>query len=236
MTGGVLATLLLAGAPWAAAQPTRQVELELVLAVDTSTSVDDTEFSLQREGLAAAFVAADVLSAIRAAGDLGIAVALVHWSGVGRQHLVVDWTLIREAADGLGFSRAVAAAPRASIGMTDIGGAIAFALEAIETNAFSGRRRVIDVSGDGSSDAARVAAERDRAVARGATINGLVIENEDIDLGELAKIDVREHYADHVIGGVGAFMMTARDFEDFATVIRRKLIREIAGPATAMSD
>lgn len=225
---GILAILL--AFPANAQQP---VDLELVLAIDTSTSVDATEFRLQRDGLADAFRHPDVVGAIEAAGDLGIAVTVVQWSGRARQRTVVDWMHMRNGGEAAQFADRIAAAPRKIEGMTDIAGAVDFGVARLNDNAFTGRRQVIDISGDGSSDATRSEMARNRAVARGITVNGLVIYNEDIDLAELAKIDVRDHYANHVIGGVGAFMMTAADFEDFRVAIRRKLVREITGPATA---
>jgi hypothetical protein len=229
----LLAVALAAGSPGPHAQGGGAVDLELVLAIDTSTSVDAQEFQLQRRGLADAFLHPDVVRAIRGAGERGIAVTLVEWSGARRQATVVGWTHVYDAQSAAALSARIAAAPRALDGFTDIAGAIRYSVAAIETNAYEGSRLAIDVSGDGSSDPQSSARERDRAVARGITVNGLVIYNEDIDLAELANIDVREHYADNVIGGPGAFMMTAEDFTDFAIAIRRKLVREIAGPATA---
>lgn len=233
VSAGVLAFLFLVSSPNLRAQTLQVVDLELVLAIDVSTSVDAAEFELQRQGLSQAFLHPDVVGAVSAAGDLGIAVALVQWSGRGRQHLSVDWSLVTDAASAATFANRIAAAPRSIEGMTAIGDAIDFSAAALAANTFQGRRLVIDVSGDGTGQAARSAAARDRAVARGITVNGLVIDNEDIDLGELAKLDVRAHYSNHVIGGFGAFLMNATDFVDFRTVIRRKLVREIIGPATA---
>ncbi|MEM8813147.1 MAG: DUF1194 domain-containing protein [Pseudomonadota bacterium] len=214
-------------------QEREPVDLELVLAIDASTSVDEAEFALQREGLANAFRHPDVIAAIQSAGELGIAVAVVQWASRGRQTLSVDWTRIRTDQDGTRMARRIAEAPRYVTGLTDIAGAIRFSLQSLDTNRFEGRRRVIDVSGDGSGNAAESEAARNVALARNVVINGLVIDNEDIDLGELAKIDIRDHYARHVVGGPGAFLMNATDFVDFERAIRRKLIREILGPAIA---
>jgi len=230
---GLFAFLALASPQILQSQGLQAVDLELVLAIDVSTSVDAAEFELQRQGLSQAFLHPDVVGAVGAAGDLGIAVAVIQWSGQGRQHLSVNWAHITDAASAAGFAANIAAAPRSIDGMTAIGDAIDFSAAALTGNTYRGRRQVIDVSGDGTGHAARSAAARDRAVARGITVNGLVIDNEDIDLGELAKLDVRAHYANHVIGGFGAFLMNASDFIDFRTVIRRKLVREITGPATA---
>ncbi len=212
------------------------VDLELVLAIDASASVDWKEFWLQRDGLAAAFRHETVVGAIEAAGDHGIAVTLVQWSGTGRQSTVVGWTHIRDRRTSEAFSDRIALTGRALTGMTDIGGAIDFSSFRLAANRFRGRRQVIDVSGDGSGrpDVSRQA--RDRAVARGITINGLVIYSEDIDLAELADIELRAHYADNVIGGHGAFLMSADGFSDFAIAIRRKLVREILGPALSRPD
>lgn len=221
------------GAVTGHAQTSRIVDLELVLAIDASTSVDAEEFALQRQGLAEAFLHPDVVGAIQAAGDLGVAVTIIQWSGSGQQFVSVPWALVRDRDSAAQFSQRIRQAPRSIEGMTAIGDAINFSVAALQANAFEGRRLVIDVSGDGSGDARTSEAGRDRAVSRGITVNGLVIDNEDIDLGVLAKLDVRDHYANHVIGGFGAFLMNAADFGDFRIAIRRKLVREITGPATA---
>ena len=209
------------------------VDLELVLAIDSSTSVDDREFELQRQGLSQAFLHPDVIGAIRAAGDLGVAVSVVQWSGKNRQHTSVEWSLVRDRPSAAALSAKIATAARSIKGMTDIGSAVRYSIGTLENNSYRGQRLVIDVSGDGSGNAANAQAARNLAISRGIVINGLVIDNEDIDLGELAKIDLRAHYANYVIGGFGAFLMNATDFNDFRTAIRRKLVREITGPATA---
>lgn len=231
------ATAVLALLAFTADNPTARaqqaVELELVLAIDTSTSVDDREFELQTKGLAEAFLHPDVVNAIQLAGPRGIAISVTHWAGQNQQATVVDWQLVSDGQTAAGLAARIAAVPRTIRGLTDIAGAIDHAVDGIEANAFAGERRVIDISGDGSSDAASSRAARDAANALGITINGLVIHQQDYSLGELANIDLREHYARNVIGGPGAFMMTASDFEDFRVSIRRKLVREITGPLSA---
>lgn len=223
---------LLASVPISAAQ-TRQVALELVLAVDTSTSVDEREFRLQRDGLAQAFAHPDIVSAIEGMGNVGIAVTLIEWAGKGQQDTIVDWTLLNNKTSVLNFASKVSQAPRAFSGMTDIGGGIAYAVEQIEDNAFEGYRKVIDVSGDGSSSVDTSQRQRDRAIASGITINGLVIFTEEYDLGVLAEIDLIQHYSNKVIGGPGAFLMTAQNFESFEIAIKNKLLREILGGSIA---
>lgn len=211
----------------------RPVALELVLAIDTSTSVDEDEFQLQRDGLAAAFSHPDVIAVIEGMGSAGIAVQVVEWAGTDNQHVVVDWSLLTDQSSSVLFAARINAAPRLIRGLTDIGSVVRFSVDELETNAFVGARRVIDVSGDGASSVDGVGRERDRAISRGITINGLVIFNKDYDQSSLAEVDLIQHYSNKVIGGNGAFLMTARGFEDFRTAIRAKLIREILGTGLA---
>ena len=213
-------------------QAKTRVALELVLALDISSSVDEAEFELQRQGLANAFLHRDVINAIHAVG--GIAVSVVYWAGNTQQANVVEWMAVGDEVSAAKLAVKIASSPRIFAGLTDISGAINYSVELLENNDFDGRRRAIDVSGDGTSDALRDRLARDNAVARDLTINGLVILNEDYDLAELANINIRNHYANNVIGGKGAFMMSARDFEDFHVAIRRKLVREIFGPNIAL--
>ena len=203
------------------------VELELVLAVDASSSVDDAEFALQMRGIAAAFRDADVQAAIDGAGGRGIAVALIQWSDFVGQRKTVDWTLVRDAAGAAALADDIAAAGRAIPGGgTAIYGVVNFTLHELDVNGYDGRRRVIDVSGDGRSDLlVPTTAARDRAVRRGVVVNGLAI------LDDEPMLD--EYYRRYVIGGPGAFVMTAADYDAFAEAIAAKLIREIAGPRVA---
>lgn len=217
----------------ARAQSGQPVDLELVLAVDTSTSVDEQEFALQTQGLAEAFLHPDVVNAIRLAGRKGVAVSVVHWAGAGAQATAVDWFVVRDSASAAALSRRIASTARVLNGMTDIAGVLQFSMRSILSNGLDGARRVIDVSGDGTGNAGKDAAARDQALAQGIVVNGLVINNVDYSLGELANIDLYSHYRDNVIGGLGAFLMTAKDYDDFRVAIRRKLVREIIGPVSA---
>ena len=231
--GAVLlaAALTVAAVTAAAQQPAPysefSVDLELVLAVDASSSVSEAEFELQIQGLAEAFRDPRVLQAVRASGDLGLAVAMIQWSDARKQFLAVDWTLVTDAEAAVAFAKEIAATPRYVIGGgTAIGSALKFALRQFDNNDFNGRRRVIDVSGDGrANQGAHPAALRDAAVALGITINGLAIVNEDPA--------VADYYRVNVIGGTGAFIMTANDYESYALAILIKLIKEIAGAPIA---
>jgi hypothetical protein len=213
-----ISAVLVDTAPVAAGTP---VELELVLAVDVSSSVDDGEFELQMRGIAAAFRHPGVQAAIHAAGDRGIAVTVIQWSEFVHQRKIIDWTLVRNAADAAALATDIATAGRAIPGGgTAIYGAIEFALHEFVANGFDGQRRVIDVSGDGRSDLlVPTTAARDRAVSRGVAINGLVILNDEPDLDR--------YYRANVIGGADAFVTRVDDFKDFAAAMVTKLIREI---------
>lgn len=213
-------------APGPAAAQNRPVDLELVLAVDVSASVSDQEFDLQMRGLAEAFRHRSVAQAIRAAGDLGLAVALIQWADY-RQHAVsVDWTLLHDSESAHQFAKQLDAVRRTVAGSTAIGGALEFAILGLEGNGFEGRRKVVDVSGDGRNNQGLAAwLARDMATARGITVNGLAILNEDPTLDR--------YYRSNVIGGIGAFVMTANDYEAYRLAILTKLIREIAGAPTA---
>ena len=134
------------------------------------------------------------------------------------------------------MSAKISQIPRALNGQTDIGGAINYSASKINNNGFEGTRRVIDVSGDGAGDSIRAQTARDAAIQQGITINALLIRNEDPIIGQLAQIDIEDHYQNDVIGGDGAFIIIADDFQDFQVAIRRKLVREITGSLAAQLD
>jgi hypothetical protein len=213
-----LAALTVLGARPAAAG---EVDLQLVLAVDSSSSVSMDEYYLQLEGYAAAFRHPDLLKAIQSGPRQAIAVALFEWAGVGRQKINFAWRRLDDAASLEAFAAELAAAPRLVLGGdTAIGEAIDFALDLLDRAEVRGARRVIDISGDGISNRGRSPdAARDDAVFRGVTVNGLAILNE--------EPDVDTFYGAFVIGGPGAFLLTARDYSDFAEAIVKKLVREV---------
>ena len=213
----------------ATAQELTPVDLELVLAIDTSASVDRREYDLQMEGVARAFRDPAVIAAIRSAGPTGIAVTVVHWSSAHQQRKVVPWTQIRNGFQARAFADTVAARQqRLYTGSTGVGTALMFGERAIRTNRFDGRRKTIDISGDGVNNSGSLPEfVRDRVVATGVTINGLAILNESPFLDR--------YYERLVIGGPGSFVMTAAKYENVIEALRKKLIREIAS-ATALND
>jgi hypothetical protein len=231
LTFVVLVLAAIAGAPGRArAEP---VDLELVLAVDVSRSIDAFEFDLQRRGYGDAFRSAQVLDAIRSGARQRIAVTLVEWAGAELQAVIVDWALIDDAVSAVSFADAVLYAPRPFAGWTSISGAIDFAAAMFVNNNYEGARLDIDVSGDGINNSGRAASlARDAAVANGITINGLVILNDrpnPVSGGIASPVTLDEFYLAEVIGGSGAFLMTVSDFRNFAQAVTAKLLREIAG-------
>jgi Protein of unknown function (DUF1194) len=199
------------------------VDLQLVLAVDVSGSVNQTRFELQRDGYVAAFRNARVLETIRSGPHQAIAITMVQWTGPALQVHVVPWMRVADADSAEAFAAAVAAAPRQLFGGgTSISGAIDYAATLFRESRFRGTRRVIDISGDGSNNRGRlVNLARDEAVAAEIGINGLPI---------LAlEPDLDGYYERNVIGGPGAFVIAAKDYEAFADAILKKLITEIAG-------
>lgn len=204
------------------------VELELVLAVDTSASVDAGEYLLQMTGISKALRDPEVVAAIEAYGDIGIALTLVHWSAEAVQ--VVQWAHVTDQPSAARIAGDIERTPRTALGATTaIGSAIAYSNELLSTNAFLGRRRSIDVSGDGKNNfGLPIWVQRNRVAAQGITVNGLAVIDGDPTL--LA------YYRDHVIVGPGAFVLTANDFGDFAHAFREKLLREIRSPVANRGD
>lgn len=226
----VLLALLL-GLPATAAET---VDLQLVLAVDVSRSVDDEEFQLQREGYAEALQDPRVLASILSGSHRSIGVTYMEWSNAHLQRQVVKWTRISDGEGAALFAEAILAAPRSFAGWTSISGAIDYAMWLFETSPFTSERQVIDVSGDGSNNSGRPVGEaRDDALRLGVTINGLPIVNERPSPWLPAEPNLDEYYVKNVIGGPGSFMIVAEDFATFKTAILNKLIREIAAVPAA---
>jgi hypothetical protein len=198
------------------------VAIALVLAVDTSGSVSAGRFELQKQGYAAAFRSPQVLNAIRSLDTQSIAVTMMQWTGPKLHAVVVDWTQIKDENSANDFAGAIEAAPRQLFGGgTSISGAIDYSRLLLVQSPFNGVRRVIDISGDGSNNSGRPVTEaRDEAVRDGIGINGLPI------LSIEPLLD--RYYYDNVIGGPGAFMIPATNYDTFADAVLKKLITEIA--------
>ncbi len=196
-------------------------ELALVLAIDISGSVDQQEYRIQMDGLAAALNDPTVQDALL---DSKAQIAVLHWTGASRQVLISNWRQMNERADVIEIGRIVSKAPREYRHFsTAIGDALIVAADLLGRVGDSCERQVVDVSGDGpSNEGADVSVVRDSLVRGGVQINGLAIETTDKTL--------TDYYRNNVIGGPGAFVLTAKTFEDYPRAIRRKLLREITKP------
>jgi hypothetical protein len=213
------------------------VDLALVLVTDVSRSVDDSEFALEKDGYAAAFTSAQVLSAIKS-GPLGaIAVSYVEFASGFEVKTVLDWTIIRDPASAKAFIDKLTAAPRSYWGRTAISAGIDHAVGMLAESGLNPSRRTIDVCGDGTNNAGReVSAARDDALAAGITINGLAIINEHPVSWTFAHVQppggLQNYYRENVTGGPGSFVLEVHDFKAFGDAMTRKLVAEIAsGPA-----
>ncbi|MCS3498868.1 hypothetical protein M2189_002172 [Bradyrhizobium japonicum] len=206
------------------------VDVELVLAVDVSYSMDPGELLLQREGYAEAIVSNEFLQAIKAGPNRRLALVYVEWSGPNDQKIIVPWRLIDSHESAAAVAAEIAKAPVRVGSRTSISGAINFALPLFDADPYRGLRRVIDVSGDGANnDGSPVTIARDAALARGITINGLPIMLEGRLPSQMDIDDLDLYYEDCVIGGAGSFMVTIRSRDGFKEAIRTKLVLEVAG-------
>lgn len=222
----VMIGLLTMPAAQLAAEP---VDLELILAVDVSGSIDPDEARMQREGYIAAFNSPQVIEAIRHGFHGRIAALYFEWAGLGYNRLLADWTVIHDNASAAAFRAILQDTPPERMPRTSISQAIDYAMPQFARSPHQGKRRVIDISGDGPNNWGRPVTEaRDEAVAAGITINGLPIVNDRPSFGSPQAANLDLYYTDCVIGGPSAFIIVAQGFEDFSRAVRRKLILEIA--------
>jgi hypothetical protein len=216
-----IAWLLLLTAVAPARAETRP-DIALVLAVDVSLSIDSEEFALQRAGYAAAFRDPRVVEAITSTGSGAMAVTYVQWSGASEQRQIIGWRIVDDSTSAAVFADELAAAERlVASGSTSLSGAIDVSVKLLrESPAVEAPRRVIDISGDGYNNSGRLPTyARDEALAQGITINGLaILKNEPLLDG---------YYERNVMGGPGAFVLTANGFDDFAEALLNKLVREV---------
>ena len=211
---------------------TQKVDLELVLLADASRSIDDEEIRLQREGYAAAFSHAQVLGAITSGLHRRIAVTYVEWGSAESQDIVVPWTIIEGPRSAAAFIAALRSSPRIANGPNAIGSAIATGHALIEANDLQGTRRIIDFSGDSAYSFGGIPVDQARVLALGdgITINGLAILCRTPGCsGRPVGYDLEEAYRRYIIGGPGAFVVTADGNQSFAEAVLRKLLLEVAG-------
>jgi hypothetical protein len=217
--------------PGAVAQT--RVDLELVIAVDVSLSMDLDEQQLQRDGYVAAFRDPELHRAITSGGYGRIAVVYMEWAGPSWQTVTIPWTVIDSPAAARAFADRLAAQPISRQRLTSIGAALQFARGLFAGSGAAGLRRVVDISGDGPNNSGPPAAEaRDALVSQGVVVNGLpiVLKAASPSFFDLADLD--RYYAACVIGGAGAFMVPVKDIAELKEAIRRKLLLEISGLAS----
>jgi len=228
---GSLATL-------AAATPSRAdtaVDLQLVLAVDVSRSIDEEEAELQRRGYVEALSNERVIDAILSGEHRRIAVCYTEWAGTHYQVVVLDWTLIDSASAARRFADRLAEAPRTSQSWTAVGAALAHAGQRFDNSGYTAKRRVVDISGDGrTNDGPPAEIVRDGLVSRGIVINGLPVMMNRTNFGRPPDLTLDKYYEENVIGGPGSFVIVADNFDQFGRAVRTKLVREIseAPPST----
>lgn len=209
------------------------VDLLLVLAADVSRSIDAPKFELQRTGYSTAFTNPRVLNAITSGPNGRIAICFTEWSGIGAQKVVVDWMVVGDAASGREFGDKILEAARSFADRTSISGGIEFAMTEFDRAPMTAGRRVIDISGDGTNNAGReVTAARDEALAKGVTINGLVILSDKPNAWNADHTNppggLASYYRENVIGGPAAFVLVAENFNSFGDALINKLVAEIA--------
>jgi len=206
------------------------VDVELVLAVDVSYSMDLDELALQREGYAQAIVSKEFLQALKSGPNGRIAITYFEWAASTDQKIIIPWRVIDgpETADAV--ANEILKTPIRRASRTSISGAINFAMPLFDENPHRGLRRVIDISGDGpNNNGAPVVIARDAAVEKGVVINGLPIMVKEPSYSTMDIDNLDLYYEDCVIGGPGAFVVTIKDRDKFKEAIRTKLLMEVAG-------
>ena len=206
------------------------VDIELVLAVDVSYSMDMDELAIQREGYAQAIVSKEFLQALKSLPNGKISVTYFEWAASSDQKIIIPWRVIDgpETADAVANEIMKTPVRRAS--RTSISGAINFAMPLFDENPYPGLRRVIDISGDGpNNNGAPVTGARDAALEKGITINGLPIMVKEPSYSTMDIDNLDFYYEDCVIGGPGSFVVAIKDRDKFKEAIRTKLVLEVAG-------
>jgi hypothetical protein len=212
------------------AQAQTPVDLELVIAVDVSLSMDLDEQRVQREGYVAAFRDPELHKAIVSGPHGRIAVVYMEWAGPISQSVVIPWTMIEGPQAALAFADRLEALPISRARLTSISAALQFAKDLFPGSGVKGIRRVVDVSGDGPNNSGPlVVPVRDALVADGIVINGLPIVLRAATPSFFDLSDLDRYYAECVIGGTGSFMVPVRDIAELKAAIRRKLLLEISG-------
>jgi hypothetical protein len=228
----VVAAIALAALRSPAAGELVGVDLQLVIAIDVSASMNESRRRVQREGYARAIRSAEVLAAIKSGPHGRIAIACFGWASPDYQRVIAPWTIVESRPDADAVAHAIEQEPLAPEGGTSISAALLFSERLLHAADVRADRKIIDVSGDGPNNSGpllRLA--RDSVLAHGVTINGLAIAlltKEERTFGPFAPTTIQSYYQDCVIGGAGAFVIAVAEVGDFESAIRTKLTREIA--------
>lgn len=229
---GSLAAL---AAPMPATAADLPVDLQLVLAVDVSRSIDEVEAELQRRGYVEALTNNRIVDAILSGEHKRIALCYTEWAGTHYQVVVIDWTVIDSPSAARSFAEKLSEAPRQSQSWTAVGAALAHAGQRFDGSGFTSKRRVIDVSGDGrTNDGPPAEMVRDRLVAQGIVVNGLPVMMNRSNFGRPPDLMLDKYYEENVIGGAGSFIIVADDFDHFGRAVRTKLVREISSTGSTL--
>jgi hypothetical protein len=206
------------------------VDVQLVLAVDISYSMDFDELALQREGYITALTSKEFIDALRNGAHGKIALIYIEWAGTHEQTIVVPWTLISDRASAEAFVAKLSAAPIRRTYRTSISGGLIFSAAQFANSDFKGVRRVIDISGDGTNNQGPlIEPTRDEIIAKGIVINGLPLQLK-MPVGSMLDINnLHEYYEDCVIGGPGSFSIPVKERSQFINAVRQKLILEVSG-------
>jgi hypothetical protein len=236
VAGALAATVVAAPGPKLQAEHAAEkdapnaVDVELIIAVDVSYSMDMDELAIQREGYAQAIMSKEFLQALKAGPNGKVAVTYFEWAASSDQKIIIPWRLIDgpETADAVAAEIMKTPVRRAS--RTSISGAIYFAMPLFDEDPYHGLRRVIDISGDGpNNNGAPVTGARDEALSKGIVINGLPIMVKEPSYSTMDIDNLDWYYEDCVIGGPGSFVVPIKDREKFKEAIRTKLLLEVAG-------
>jgi hypothetical protein len=226
-----LTALRLDAAPVSRGGATQQatVDVELVLAVDISYSMDPDELTLQREGYVKALTSTEFLNALRQGSHGKVAITYFEWAGASEQRVVVPWRVVDGPESAGSVASEIMSAPIRRASRTSISGALLFGAALFDTSGQRGIRRVIDISGDGANNSGQIVTiARDEVVSKGITINGLpvMLKRPSYSTMDIELLD--EYYEDCVIGGPSAFVVPVKDRDRFVEAIRTKLVLEIA--------
>ena len=229
IAGGDVPGLAAPATPPALAAADVTVDVELILAVDVSYSMDMDELALQREGYALAVTSKEFLTALKTGPTGKVAVTYFEWAAASDQKIVVPWRVIDGPESAGALAEEILKAPLRRASRTSISGAINFAMPLFEANTYTGLRRVIDISGDGpNNNGEPVTVARDAALAKGITINGLPIMAKETNYATMDIENLDFYYEDCVIGGAGSFVVPIKTKEKFKEAIRTKLVLEVA--------